>query len=37
MGGMTCMPGLITCHLHPDFYKFDIFAGEKPGKELRPA
>ena len=35
-GGMTLMPGLITCHLHPDFYKFDIFAGEKPGKELPP-
>ena len=34
--GMTLMPGLITCHLHPDFYKFDIFAGEKPGKELPP-
>ncbi len=36
LGGMTLMPGLITCHLHPDFYKFDIFAGEKPGKELPP-
>ncbi|HVM66319.1 MAG TPA: amidohydrolase family protein [Acidimicrobiales bacterium] len=36
VGGMTVMPGLITCHLHPDFYKFDIFAGEKPGKELPP-
>src|SRR6476660_8893659 len=36
VGGMTLMPGLITCHLHPDFYKFDIFAGEKPGKELPP-
>ena len=34
--GMTVMPGLITCHLHPDFYKFDIFSGEKPGKELPP-
>jgi imidazolonepropionase-like amidohydrolase len=34
--GMTVMPGLITCHLHPDFYLFDIFAGEKPGKELPP-
>jgi len=34
--GMTLMPGLITSHLHPDFYKFDIFAGEKPGKELPP-
>jgi len=36
VAGMTLMPGLITCHLHPDFYKFDIFAGEKPGKELPP-
>src|SRR5262249_13783975 len=36
VGAMTLMPGLITCHLHPDFYKFDIFAGAKPGQELRP-
>jgi hypothetical protein len=36
VAGMTLMPGLITCHLHPDFYKFDIFSGEKPGKELPP-
>ena len=36
VAGMTLMPGLITCHLHPDFYKFDISAGEKPGKELPP-
>ncbi|CAO5165274.1 Amidohydrolase [Frankia sp. AiPs1] len=36
VGGMTVMPGLITSHLHPDFYKFDIFSGEKPGKELPP-
>ncbi|WP_106401256.1 amidohydrolase family protein [Actinocorallia populi] len=36
VGGMTLMPGLITCHLHPDFYKFDVFSGEKPGKELPP-
>src|SRR4051812_44465305 len=34
--GMTVMPGLITCHLHPDFYKFDIKAAEQPGKELPP-
>jgi imidazolonepropionase-like amidohydrolase len=34
---MTLMPGLITGHLHPDFYKFDVFSGEKPGKELPPA
>ena len=24
VGGMTVLPGLITCHLHPDFYKFEI-------------
>jgi imidazolonepropionase-like amidohydrolase len=36
VGGMTLMPGLITCHLHPDFFKFDILSGEKPGKELPP-
>jgi imidazolonepropionase-like amidohydrolase len=36
VGGMTLMPGLISCHMHPDFYKFDIFSGEKPGKELPP-
>src|SRR6478609_10501537 len=34
--GMTVLPGLISCHLHPDFYKFDIFAGDRPGKELPP-
>jgi imidazolonepropionase-like amidohydrolase len=36
VGGMTVMPGLITCHLHPDFYKFEIGAGDRPGKELPP-
>lgn len=36
VGGMTVLPGLITCHLHPDFYKFDIFGGDTPGKELPP-
>ncbi len=36
VGGMTVMPGLITCHLHPDFYLFDMTKGEKPGKELPP-
>ncbi|ORA08358.1 amidohydrolase [Mycobacterium arosiense ATCC BAA-1401 = DSM 45069] len=38
LGGMTLMPGLITCHLHPDFYKFSISiaATERPGKELPP-
>src|SRR5262245_42202861 len=36
LAGMTLLPGLISCHLHPDFYKFDIFSGEKLGKELPP-
>ena len=36
---MTLMPGLITCHFHPDFYKFTLamgMAGEPLGKELPP-
>lgn len=39
LGGMTLMPGLITCHFHPDFYKFTLAmgaAGEPLGKELPP-
>jgi imidazolonepropionase-like amidohydrolase len=39
LGGMTLMPGLITCHFHTDFYKFtlaDGSAGEPLGKELPP-
>ena len=39
LGGMTLMPGLITCHFHTDFYKFtlaDGVAGEPLGKELPP-
>jgi imidazolonepropionase-like amidohydrolase len=39
LGGMTLMPGLITCHFHSDFYKFtlaDGVAGEPLGKELPP-
>ncbi|MDV3127888.1 amidohydrolase family protein [Mycobacterium sp. 21AC1] len=38
LAGMTLMPGLITSHLHPDFYKFSIAiaATERPGKELPP-
>ncbi len=36
LAGMTLMPGLITSHLHPDFYKFEIGAGDRPGKELPP-
>ena len=38
-GGRTLMPGLITCHFHPDFYKFTLvmgLAGEPLGKELPP-
>jgi len=37
--GMTLMPGLITCHLHPDFYRFTLaegLAGEPLGKEFPP-
>lgn len=39
LAGCTLMPGLITCHFHPDFYKFTLamgFAGEPLGKELPP-
>lgn len=36
VGGMTVMPGLITCHLHPDFYRYEVGSGERPGKELPP-
>ncbi len=38
-GGMTLMPGLISCHLHPDFYKFSLaegLSGLPLGKELPP-
>jgi imidazolonepropionase-like amidohydrolase len=37
--GLTLMPGLITGHLHPDFYKFSLqegLAGEPLGKEYPP-
>lgn len=36
LGGMTLMPGLITCHFHSDFYKFRIGEGVGLGKELPP-
>ena len=39
VGGLTVMPGLITCHLHADFYKFTLEegrSGEPLGKELPP-
>jgi imidazolonepropionase-like amidohydrolase len=36
VGGMTVLPGLITSHLHPDFFKFEIGAGDLPGTELPP-
>ncbi len=39
LGGMTLMPGMITCHFHPDFYKFTLpmgFAGDQLGKEFPP-
>jgi imidazolonepropionase-like amidohydrolase len=37
--GMTLMPGLITCHLHADFFRFSLaqgLAGEQLGKEFPP-
>src|SRR3546814_669060 len=39
LGGMTLMPGLITCHFHPDFYKFTLaegLTGDPLGKEFPP-
>lgn len=39
LDGMTLMPGLVTCHLHPDFHKFSFAQaadGQKLGKELPP-
>jgi imidazolonepropionase-like amidohydrolase len=39
LGGMTLMPGLITCHFHPDFFKFTLAEGgdgEPIGKERPP-
>lgn len=39
LGGMTLMPGLITCHFHSDFYKFTLAegaSGEPLGKERPP-
>ncbi|MCJ2177788.1 amidohydrolase family protein [Novosphingobium album (ex Hu et al. 2023)] len=39
LGGKTLMPGLITCHFHPDFYKFTLaegLAGDPLGKEFPP-
>ncbi|MFA5708099.1 amidohydrolase family protein [Mycolicibacterium sp.] len=34
--GMTLMPGLITSHLHSDFFKFNIADGDRLGKERPP-
>lgn len=37
--GMTLMPGMITSHLHADFFKFTLAqgqAGERPGNEFPP-
>lgn len=39
LAGKTLMPGLITSHFHPDFYRFTLamgMAGEQLGKELPP-
>lgn len=35
-GGMTLMPGLISSHLHSDFYKFNIADSDRLGKERPP-
>ena len=32
LAGMTLMPGLITSHFHPDFYKFKLGGGHCPGQ-----
>jgi imidazolonepropionase-like amidohydrolase len=39
LGGMTLMPGMVSCHLHPDFFKYDfthIKAGIRLGTEFPP-
>ncbi len=39
LAGKTLMPGLISCHLHPDNYKYafaDFLAGNQLGKERPP-
>lgn len=39
VGGRTVMPGLITCHIHPDFFRYtfqNAAAGDQLGKELPP-
>ena len=39
LGGMTLMPGLVSSHFHPDFFKFDMataMRGDQLGKELPP-
>lgn len=35
-GGMTLMPGMISSHLHSDFYKFNIADSDRLGKERPP-
>src|SRR6516162_10976119 len=34
--GLTLMPGLISSHLHSDFYKFNIADSDRLGKERPP-
>ena len=39
LGGMTVMPGMVTCHLHPDTYKWtlqDHLSANRLGKERPP-
>jgi imidazolonepropionase-like amidohydrolase len=34
--GMTLLPGMISSHLHSDFYKFNLADGDRLGKERPP-
>jgi imidazolonepropionase-like amidohydrolase len=39
LGGLALLPGLISCHIHPDFFKYSIAIGQSGiplGKELPP-
>ena len=36
LAGAALLPGLITSHLHPDFFVFDPASGERQGKERPP-
>ncbi len=39
VGGLVVMPGLVSCHIHPDFFRYtfeNARAGDQLGKELPP-